>query len=148
MLQRLLRSSSAFSQSPSKPIGLSLFFLMLLWNENWERSQRPSSTMSSCTSQSQAHNIAKRRSLRLRWNLSSRIFSGVSLQDAAAVHVSASEQKLELGGKTPVGNGEWESDPFNLDPTVKIWRNMTAQLGLRSSIRKWGSQQWSFADRV
>ena len=51
---------------------------------------------------------------------------GVSLQEVAAVDGNTSERKLEPGGKPKVGNGEWESGPFHLDPSVKICRNTTA----------------------
>lgn len=51
-------------------------------------------------------------------------------------------------GNLWVGNGVWESGPFNVDPSIKICRNMTARSALRSWIRKWGPQQWSFVDRV
>lgn len=54
------------------------------------------------------------------------MIEGVSLQEVAAVDGNTSEQKLELGGKPKVCNGEWESGPSHLDPSVKICRNMTA----------------------
>lgn len=44
------------------------------------------------------------------------MIGGVSLQEAAAVGGSASEQKLERGGETKMSNSGWECGPFTWIP--------------------------------
>lgn len=118
-LKRLLRPPPAFMQNPSKPTGSPLFFKSLC-GMGTGRDLRGLEVQ--CPACCRVKGTAVPREGRCGSGRPVIARSGVSPQEAAAGHVSASKQILEPGGKAQVGNGKWGSGPFIWIPVSKCSR--------------------------